>query len=856
MDGQTPSAPAPLSRLATPLAEVLSGSPPARRWCVSLVMPAYNEEAGIRPAVLEACAALAELAGDYEILVVDDGSRDGTAAVVAELAASRPQVRLLRHSRNRGYGAALRTGFEAARFERVAFTDADNQFHPSDLGRLLPLTDCYPLVVGWRQDRQDPWRRRLLSRGFNLLARTLLGTRVRDCDCALKVFRREALAGLLPETDSYFVNAEMLTRACQQGLPVAEVGVRHRPRLRGVSKVSLREVPRVLATLLPFWWSRVLFAGDALSPPPVVARSPDRATDSDRRSPVGVGAETFGRLRWHGRETVPQRGGRRGSWLALGVVLLLAVVLFFLRLRAPLLEPQEPRYAEIPRQMLDEGRLLVPVLHGQPYLDKPPLLYWLVMGSYAVFGVHDWAARLVPGLAGVLTVLLTYGWGRRAVGPRAGLCGALVLCLSAGFVYRQRMLNMDGLLCLWVTAALAAAHVALTAESSLRWRWWLLSALACGLGLLTKGPVALVLVLAPLFLYARLDVRCRRVSLWAWSVFMLLAVAVAAPWYIGVMARVPDFAHDFFWRHNVERFLTPFDHEKPAWFYLPGLLAGLLPWALLLPGFVRYLLRRPLRAARRRPAALGFFLLPALWCLLFFSVSGCKRPAYILPAVPALALALGCYLDALVPRGRRTAEAGWRMLWHWRSRAAWRATMLVLVLALGVLALAGFRQMLRPGPVLVLEMLTLSALGHFAVRRVSWGACAAVTFVVLGLGVYHLQPAYNRQFALRSQLRAAGLDRSEHPTIVCYPQRWDSVSFYLPHADVRAYTPSQRRQLLADLRSRPRTLLLVKSGRALEQLLRELPDSVEFVAQGPASAVTAGWVRPRPEAPGNVFARR
>jgi hypothetical protein len=124
------------------------------------------------------------------------------------------------------------------------------------------------------------------------------------------------------------------------------------------------------------------------------------------------------------------------SFLLLAVVLL-ACLLFFVRLRAPLLEPQEARYAEIPRQMLDEGRLVVPVLHEQDYLDKPPLLYWCVMASYRVFGVHDWAARLVPGLAGVLTVLLTYLWGRRAFGTRTGFCAAVVLTLMPEFVYRD-----------------------------------------------------------------------------------------------------------------------------------------------------------------------------------------------------------------------------------------------------------------------------------------------------------------------------------------------------------------------------------------------------------------------------------
>jgi dolichol-phosphate mannosyltransferase len=228
---------------------------------LSLVLPAFNEEAGIRQAIAEADEVLAKLAAEYEILVVDDGSTDATASIVAEEVALRSHVRLLRHEDNRGYGAALRTGFEAARFGLVAFTDADCQFYLADLGRLLPLTDRVPVAVGYREGRQDPWRRRFLSGGFNLLARALLGTRVRDCDCALKVFRRDALVRLLPETDGFFVNAEMLARARQLGYEVAEAGVRHRPRLRGVSKVALGQVPRVLATLLPFWWSRVLFPG-------------------------------------------------------------------------------------------------------------------------------------------------------------------------------------------------------------------------------------------------------------------------------------------------------------------------------------------------------------------------------------------------------------------------------------------------------------------------------------------------------------------------------------------------------------------------------------------------------------------
>ena len=227
---------------------------------LSLVIPAFNEAAVIARAVAEAEAALRLHFGRFEVLVVDDGSADATADEVRRALPDAPHTRLLQHGTNRGYGAALRTGFEAAEFELVAFTDADCQFDLIDLAKLVPLTAEVPVVVGHRADRQDPWRRRFLSWGYNVLARALLGTRVRDVDCALKVFRREALAGLLPESRGFFVNTEMLTRARQLGLAVAEVAVTHRPRAGGASKVSLREVPRTARTLLAFWWGEVVRA--------------------------------------------------------------------------------------------------------------------------------------------------------------------------------------------------------------------------------------------------------------------------------------------------------------------------------------------------------------------------------------------------------------------------------------------------------------------------------------------------------------------------------------------------------------------------------------------------------------------
>lgn len=225
---------------------------------LSLVMPAFNEEAGIVESVAEAHESLAGLGYQFEILVIDDGSEDRTAELVAALREARPEVRLIRHYTNRGYGAALRTGFEAARYDLVAFTDADAQFFLEDLEDLVVLTRECHVAVGHRANRQDPWRRKFFSRVYNQLVRWFLDTGVRDCDCALKVFRRESLGQILPESRGFFVNAEMLFKARRLKWEIAEVPVRHRPRRHGQSTVSLREIPKTLRTLLTFWWKNVV----------------------------------------------------------------------------------------------------------------------------------------------------------------------------------------------------------------------------------------------------------------------------------------------------------------------------------------------------------------------------------------------------------------------------------------------------------------------------------------------------------------------------------------------------------------------------------------------------------------------
>lgn len=778
---------------------------------LSLVIPAYNEAAGIAHAIGEADAALQSLGHSYEILVVDDGSSDATAAIVGEIAQRRGTVRLVRHAVNQGYGAALRSGFNAARGRRIAFTDADCQFFLADLASLIHLTDQHPIAVGYRVDRQDSRLRKFYSRGYNLLARTLLGTTVRDIDCALKVFRREALDKIVPASRGFFVNTEMLTRARQQRLTVAEAGVRHRPRLRGHSKVSLMDIPRTLNALVPFWWSQVLF--------------PRREQSAE-----------------------PNRGG----WLLHAAILVfMAGLLFFGRLGAPLLEPEEARYAEIPRQMLAEGRLMTPVLHGESYYHKPPLLYWLVMGCYALFGVHDWAARLVPSVAGVLIVLVTYAWAARAVGRSAAFASAAMLCLSAKFIYQAGMLTFDSPLCLFVVTALACAHRAIDG-AELKIGWWGAAAAACALGVLTKGPVALALIVPPVLVWQFMERRLARAGWRAWLDWLATVGLVAGPWFVVVGWRDAAALRDFVWLHNLVRYVAPLDHAEPIWFFIPAIVLGMLPWSILLIPFAGCLIKRSASAGRRRPPALGFFVLAFVWIVMFFSLSGCKRTGYILPAFPFLALMLGTFVASMM--GRRPWAAWLPARTHpaW-SRWAHRATLSAFVVGMIVTG-AGAARELIPWPAALGANLVLLAVfavlwqrGPSRLAWRGWATCGVAVFALLLVGVHQLLPDYHRAFALRGQVRRQ-FDRARDPavSVASYPKRWDSVSFYLQRDDVEVYSPARRDELIRDLQKQARTMLFVKQGDALHDLLQALPADLEFVPHGrPGRSVVGGVVQRR-----------
>ena len=217
---------------------------------LSVVLPAYNEVGNIRFSVVTAHAILTELVREFEIIVVNDGSTDGTEREVEDLQARFPNLRLIRKARNEGYGFALRDGFAAATLPHVFFTDADRQFDMVSLKDLLPHVGRNDIVVGYRLHRQDTLLRRFLSNGYNVVVRMLFALDVRDVDCAFKIFRRSVFDEIRIESPRFFVNTEILAKARRLGMRIHQVGVPHLPRLHDLSKVGWWAVPETVRDLM------------------------------------------------------------------------------------------------------------------------------------------------------------------------------------------------------------------------------------------------------------------------------------------------------------------------------------------------------------------------------------------------------------------------------------------------------------------------------------------------------------------------------------------------------------------------------------------------------------------------------
>ncbi|MCB0308816.1 MAG: glycosyltransferase family 2 protein [Bdellovibrionales bacterium] len=227
---------------------------------ISIVLPAYNEENNIAQAVSDCVEYLSGKSG--EIIVVDDGSTDQTSSLLENLCKKHGDIlRVIRHKTNLGYATSLKDGFLATTGDWIFYTDSDLQFDIQDIDLLLPHQDSADIIVGYRINRQDPATRKFAAKIYNLIIRCFFGLRVRDVDCAFKLFRRQVFDQIRIESSHFLVDAEILIKAKTVGISIAEVGVKHRPRYGGESKVRFQHVAYTILGLAKFWYQINLGGG-------------------------------------------------------------------------------------------------------------------------------------------------------------------------------------------------------------------------------------------------------------------------------------------------------------------------------------------------------------------------------------------------------------------------------------------------------------------------------------------------------------------------------------------------------------------------------------------------------------------
>lgn len=401
-------------------------------------------------------------------------------------------------------------------------------------------------------------------------------------------------------------------------------------------------------------------------------------------------------------------------------------------------EPDEGRYAEIPREMVETGDWVVPHLNYVRYFEKPVLSYWIVAASYKIFGVNEWAFRFTNALAAFICVLLAYCYVRKWLGGQIAFLSSVILTSSFGFFGIARVVTTDMFLTLWLFLALLSFYGYYRERRS---HILYISYASLALATLVKGPVAIVLfgITVLIFLALERDLLFLKELKWLKGVSLYLIITL--PWFVAVCLREREFFYFFFIDQNILRFLTT-KHNRVGsiFFFFPVVFAGMFPWSLFIPRALISLWGKK---------EIRLFIIWSLVVLTFFSISKSKLPPYILPAFPSLAIVLACLFQEN---------------WSRQFARRWEALALICLLLSGAIALTfpwwktgflqplistspeipGIMQALKPFCTGVIAIWTISAIllflkpfrvtsVHFMLLAVS--SLAFVTMLVLNLQV-------------------------------------------------------------------------------------------------------------------------
>ncbi len=521
-----------------------------------------------------------------------------------------------------------------------------------------------------------------------------------------------------------------------------------------------------------------------------------------------------------------------------------AFALFFGLGRLGFLGPDEPRYAEVAREMFTSGDFISTRLCGCLWFEKPALLYWMTAAGYHLFGVNEFAARVPTAATALATVALVY-LVLSQVGARSfALAAALVLGTSGIFIAYARVATPDMLLSASMTAALLAGFQATRANAPARSVYWALSFFFVALAVLAKGLVGIVLVVTILGIYLVVTGRLRSLRVRDWLVGVLVFFVVAGTWYGPVTMRHGwSFVEEFFFRHHFQRYTSnEFGHPQPIYFFVLVAAAGLAPWTFfLIPAVARL---RSLKEFRDSLLALGWIW--AVVPVLFFSFSESKLPGYILPIFPALAVVIGSEVERVWNNQEsRTLRS-----------AAWLTGLTLIGMGIGFLVIlhsesiniSGWRALLQALP-LAIAVISIGALVTNKNRVFITSAAATVLSVILA-AVIMVFPILHDEVSLKSlSIEAAAalrpgekigfyLKKEFAPVfyaegrVLCEPKR--GGTFYALHQDM----------LNEALQTEP-SLIVITDSKWREGLEKDSRFRTEFIAaQGESLALRVALRRP------------
>ncbi len=538
----------------------------------------------------------------------------------------------------------------------------------------------------------------------------------------------------------------------------------------------------------------------------------------------------------------PHRSSDSTLWIHWLFLAGLSFVLFFYQLGSyPLLDVDEPRYAEAAREMLENGNWITPYFNYELRFDKPVFFYWLVALAYKVFGISEFSARFFSAVSGTAIVFMTYAFGRHWVSPKFALFAAAILATSIEVIGLSRMSITDMTLTALMTATIFSLFM--TAHRSIR--WWIIAGIFSGFAILTKGPVGIVVPGAILVFYALAIGQFKRVFLNRWfPLGILLAIGLSLPWYLLAYLQNGQIFIDALLHHNVSRYTdTVSGHDQRLYFFFMVLIIGLLPWSVFLPASVAHGWQELQKHHRQRVQEHNWvyltWLFGSIWTvfiLLFFTGAQTKLLTYILPLFPGAALALAA---TWYTASENTSTA----LHQWLTRSAW-----VLVLAV---LIAGYFFLNHMGLLLPREAQFVSANHYNAIAiavlflgtsLMAWlitqerltGALISQSITMACVGVVTVQGILPNISQVTQGPMLGFIKKAQNSPLATYELIRPSLTYYtrkkVPHFDEKGQP-----ELRDFIRQAGPTYVVTKNYHVeeLKQALAESSGQMTLVEQGP-----------------------